>query len=954
MKPILCTQPRRFAVVAVARMVAKARHCEVGGEVGYHIGHSKVLSERSKIVFKTAGVLLDEMREKGLNALKYKVIILDEVHERSVESDLVLVCVKQFLLKNNDLRVVLMSATADIARYRDYFKDLGRGERVEVLAIPSAGQHTIYQRRVSYLEQVTELLGIKSELLSLKYCSGPSPSMAGADIKSEVHTLIHDLVMHIHKHEPDIEKSILVFLPTYHSLVQQWFLLKPHSSFFKIHILHSSIDTEQAFMAMKICKSHRKVILATNIAESSVTIPKVAFVIDSCRSLRVFWDSIRKNDSAELTWVSKSQAEQRRGRTGRTCDGQIYRLVTGSFFNQLQEYECPAILSLSLRQQVLLICCAESKAINDPRVLLQKALDPPDPEVVEGALSLLSHIHALEKTSHRNRFEPTFYGRLLASFSLSFDASVLILKFGDMGMLREGILMGILMDTQPLPILRPFGQEILFEEYIECYYSTDNNKGTALTGRKEVVYMANLCAFQFWQRMFKDKHRLEQLKHLLNINGMEAAQLLLPQLEEEWCSFHNLVQSSLRHVAEIYEDVLNSVHRFRPKFLAKADGLPSFYDPYEFQHTCLLNSQPNRDADDEHLEPVTDTRKCIAVPFVASNHFQASEVAEKLATIVKEIRLQYMEDESSNQHKDVRDDGPHVTGEASLCRYFISGLCNRGNQCLFSHSIQAKRPACKFFFSFQGCRNGDSCFFSHDSSLPASSCSGSSVCLPEDGEADAASLLQLFPKSSDGRILLLDDTDLHFSAHLARHCDPSVMISTTCLRDSSTFDPSLTGVRILWGLSHPYQTIISKTGIPWNEVKCVLWFPKFDSYSENWEEHRTVVQTFFKYLAVRILADALNEVQVILTTNNIRFSQLQVEKLGRDSFFFLKESFPFDESSFGKLFDEVTTKKPMLVSKPISYVFYLHPPTDIQFGDYSAVLRHCVHKPNQLECEDGF
>lgn len=128
------------------------------------------------------------MREKGMDALKYKVIILDEVHERSVESDLVLVCVKQFLLKNSGLRlaylflsfclfhyflltfsisffnylnhtllhfrVVLMSATADITRYKEYFRDLGRGERVEVLGIPSSDQHTLYQRRVSYLEQV--------------------------------------------------------------------------------------------------------------------------------------------------------------------------------------------------------------------------------------------------------------------------------------------------------------------------------------------------------------------------------------------------------------------------------------------------------------------------------------------------------------------------------------------------------------------------------------------------------------------------------------------------------------------------------------------------------------------------------------------------------------------------------------------------------------------------------
>jgi len=150
-------------------MVAKARNCELGAQVGYHIGHSKLISARycparaliyllfhhfcaistqvlcyilsfslldtqsevlglwcvfflllvvftlitflcfssSEIVFKTAGVLLDEMRDKGLNALNYKAIILDEVHERSVESDLVLVCVKQFLLKNNDLRCLL-------------------------------------------------------------------------------------------------------------------------------------------------------------------------------------------------------------------------------------------------------------------------------------------------------------------------------------------------------------------------------------------------------------------------------------------------------------------------------------------------------------------------------------------------------------------------------------------------------------------------------------------------------------------------------------------------------------------------------------------------------------------------------------------------------------------------------------------------------------------------------
>ncbi|KAF5190731.1 Atp-dependent rna helicase protein [Thalictrum thalictroides] len=951
MEPILCTQPRRFAVVAVARMVAKARGCEVGQEVGYHIGHSKVLSEGSRIIFKTAGVLLDEMRDKGMDALRYKVIILDEVHERSVESDLVLACVKQFLLKSHELRVVLMSATADIARYRDYFKDLGRGERVEVLAIPLSTQHTIFQRRVLYLEQVHEILGMDSGFVSDKNSSGLSPS-SEAEIKPEEYKLIHSLVLHIHENEPDLEKSILVFLPTYYSLEQQWSLLRPFSSFFKVYILHRSIDTEQALMAMKIWKSHRKVILATNIAESSVTIPGVAFVIDICRSLQVFWDNIRKKDAAELVWVSKSQAEQRKGRTGRTCDGQIFRLVSRSFFNKLNEHEPPSILRLSLRQQVLLMCCAESKAINDPKVLLQKALDPPDPEVVDDALSLLVRTQALEKPNTRGRYEPTFYGHLLASLSLSFDASFLILKFGEAGLLREGIMIGILMDQQPLPIVHPFGQDFLFKEYLESYFGGDNDN-IVLTGKKESIFMGNLCAYQFWQLVFKDKHRLQRLKERLESDEPKTTHDLLPKLEEEWCSFHNLVQSSLHHVADIYEDIINALHRYRPEFLAKSNGIPSYYDPYEFEHACFLQSQPkgavgSKPDDEEQHDKIVETRTCVALPFVASDHFQSSAVAEKLASIIKEIRIQYTEDTAASEQNIVDNSSSHVTNGVSLCRFFINGSCNKGSDCYFSHSLQAKRPVCKFFFSYQGCRNGESCFFSHDQGPSVPSISGSSVCLPEDEHPDATLFLRLLPTSSVGCVLVLDDNNSHFSSNLCHYCDPTRIITTTSVPQTSIFDNYLPGVTMMWGLSHPYHTIVGASDIQWRQVQCVLWFAKFTN-SKGLDKHQSLLRKFFEYLAIRILGESLYEVRVILTMNNLRFSQLQVEKLARESFFFLTESFPFDESSFGRFDDTVNTKKPMTVSRPISYVFDIHVPSDIQFGDYASELYNCLHEARNCE-----
>jgi hypothetical protein len=153
------------------------------------------------------------------------------------------------------------------------------------------------------------------------------------------------------------------------------------------------------------------------------------------------------------------------------------------------------------------------------------------------------------------------------------------------------------------------------------------------------------------------------------------------------------------------------------------------------------------------------------------------------------------------------------------------------------------------------------------------------ICLPEDNAMNSASLLNLFPKSSNRSILILDDTDLHFSSCFACHYDPSKIISTTSLSETTFAEPSLTGVRILWGLYHPYQTIIAKAGrslIPWNEIQCILWFPCFDSYGEDLDGKKKALQNFFQYLAFRILADDLQEVQVIITMNNIRFSQLQV------------------------------------------------------------------------------
>ncbi|KAF8724100.1 hypothetical protein HU200_021113 [Digitaria exilis] len=943
MEPILCTQPRRFAVVAIARAIAESCNWQLGEEVGYHIGHSNVSdlnSKRSKIVFKTAGVVLEQMCDRGIAALRYKVIILDEVHERSVESDLVLASIKQFLMKKSDLRLVLMSATADITRYKEYFRDMERGERVEVIAIPNSPRTTIFQREVLYLEQIADIVKIHSQSLSTTYCSGLDAS-ADAELNHDVYELIHKLLLHIHQNEPDIGKSILVFLPTYYALEQQWICLLPYNSTFKVHILHRSIDTDEALQTMKISKSCRKVILATNIAESSVTIPGVAYVIDSCRSLQVYWDPIRKTDAAGLVWISKSQAEQRKGRTGRTCDGQIYRLVTGTFYSSLNDHEYPAILRLSLREQVLMVCCAEPRSMNDPSALLQKVLDPPDSDAIEDALESLVQIHALEKTSS-GRYQPTFYGCLLNSLPLSFDSSVLALKFCELGAVHEGILISIMLDIQPLPILQPFGHQALCQKFRDNYFKEN---GSVQIGKKEATTIGNLCAFQFWECAFKDKYRLGYLKNVVNTQEPEESHTFLAKPEEEWCAIHNLAPAAFKNISEIYDDVMKQLHRFRPSFLVKINP-PKYLLPSKFNHTCLHKTMElEEDMDSLSLEaensPCDSHKRCAATPYVSQTDFGTPTIVEMLKTLVKEMKTHHVEEKAVSYKGRF---GPHVnpTLGTEACVFFVNGSCNQGAACRFSHSSLAPKPVCKFFLTLQGCRNGSSCPYSHNTGSLISTPMTSGICSQE-GRATSLCCTRLFPADGDGHILILNDKNLQFSSNLSQYYDACKIVAGTPGLQSLESYSVPKGLKILQNLADPSSLITArehKLSVPWTILKRVFWFADFDN-EESAGEH-VLLQKFFESIAIKILSERLSDLQVILIMKNTRYIQLQVERLARECFFFLSESFMFDEATLGWFSDISRHPRGMQVSAPVTYIFNMHPPSITQFGDYPAELRKAL------------
>ncbi|KAI5022313.1 hypothetical protein ZWY2020_059043 [Hordeum vulgare] len=907
LEPIMCTLPRRFAVVALAQMVAQSRKSELGEEVGYHIGHSNMtnlISTRSKIAFKTAGVVLEQMRHKGFAALQYKVIILDEIHERSVESDLVLAYVKQFMMMTNDSRLVLMSATIKSTQYVEYFKDIGK---VELITIPSSSCSN-FQRKVQYLEQIVDILKMDSETESLrtKYCPGLD-CKAEAYLNPGVHQLINKLLLHIHESERDTEKSILVFLPTYSALERQWDLLSG-CSIFKVHILHRSIDTDEALETMKASKTCRKVILATNMAESSVTIPGVAYVVDSCRSLEVYWDPVRGIDLSKLVWISKSQAEQRKGRTGRTCDGQIFRLVTEPFYNTFPDHESPAILRLSIRKQALMICCAESIAMNDPTVLLQKILNPPESAVIKNALETLVQIDAVQP-AFGGGYRPSFYGYLLNSLPLSLHASIITVKFGEMGYLHEGILIGIMLDIQPLPILQPFGDQALRKKIRDDYFDEVSSQQI---GKKEATLIGNLRAFQFWQCMFKDKFRLEYLINMAKNEESNTYEPLILKNEQDWCRVHNLVPKALNNISEIYDDIMSTLHGFRPLFLKKTSP-PKCLQTSEFHHACGDPELPepehmtsfSSEADNSHLD---SQRRCASHPYISATDFGATDTVNDLKKVIKKMKIQLADEQ--------------VSFEGEKWVEYVDNTFEEYKGPL-NNSAGAHKPACMFYLTLKGCINGSYCSYAHDCDSLISSSVTSKISQEDIPWRTEKGWEELLTGGENGHILVVNDKNLKFSRELCK-----IVASIPRLR-LAEHNSVANNLRLVQNVADPSHLTIGgehELPVPWTKLQRIILL---DDYGSGEAINHQILQKFFEYIAIKILSETLSGLQVIVIMNNTKFVKIQVEKLARECFFFLGESFLLNGVPLGWF--PCIRQQDWRVAGPVAYVFNMHPPSPQRF-----------------------
>ncbi|QIW95098.1 hypothetical protein AMS68_000616 [Peltaster fructicola] len=443
---ILCTQPRRIAALALAKRVAEERQEILGDSVGYHVRHDKVGSrDYGSITYLTTGVLLKQLRSNpDIVFDNVSHIILDEVHERDVSMDLLMLSLKRLIAARQQAsrpipKIVLMSATLDVNLIANYWTPGGRS--CPTLTIPGK----LFPVSKQYLDHILDDTGpsIGSILDNLRPRFPAEVATAEAYIQDEVRLAEASIEHKEATTTPAIDVTphvsillvvaavikvctttsagaVLVFLPGLQEIQQLQNLLSSLTLAdhnldcvsLEVLQLHSTLPkTEQSLIFNPLTDRRRRIILSTNIAETSITVPHITHVIDSGVSRAPRYDPTSKATTLEYVWESQSSSEQRMGRAGRVQAGHYMALFSEARFALMPLTSVPEIMRTNL---VALALDVKARFPSERlETLLGEALQAPTVESINAARNELQAIHAIDQDE-----ELTILGRLLSQLPL--------------------------------------------------------------------------------------------------------------------------------------------------------------------------------------------------------------------------------------------------------------------------------------------------------------------------------------------------------------------------------------------------------------------------------------------------------------------------------------------------------------------------------------------------------
>eukprot|EP00039_Didymoeca_costata_P004713 m.75692 g.75692 ORF g.75692 m.75692 type:complete len:691 (-) comp12518_c0_seq1:97-2169(-) len=381
--------------MGVAERVAAERNEEVGDVVGYTIRLDSKISKKTRLVFMTPGVLLRQLQSDTLlSGITH--IILDEVHERDVLTDFLLVLLRELLQKRSDLKLILMSATVDCEMFLKYFEGC---KHLDIPGLSFPVDRLYLEDVLGMTKYIPEYMEKKPKLMS----NEEHLMKAIADYDKVDCKLVASFVSFLLRGGPanvDKEGAILVFLPGWTEIlkVKEGIESNRNAHIILLHSMVSSRDQRQIFDPPP--SGMRKVVLATNIAETSITIDDVTVVVDSARVKEMRYDDVRRMGILQEVSISKASATQRAGRAGRVRRGTCFCLVSKKQYEKMQEHTTPEILRVPLEDLVLQI---ELQSLGEPTTFFAKCLTPPTPSAVKGAIKNLVDLQALTKTTDDNQ-----------------------------------------------------------------------------------------------------------------------------------------------------------------------------------------------------------------------------------------------------------------------------------------------------------------------------------------------------------------------------------------------------------------------------------------------------------------------------------------------------------------------------------------------------------------------
>ncbi|GAC99316.1 hypothetical protein PHSY_006917 [Pseudozyma hubeiensis SY62] len=602
---IYVTEPRRISAISLAERVSEELgepRKSVGNNdslVGYAIRLESNVGKNARLVYATTGIVLRMLEGTAFNEITH--VIIDEVHERSIESDFLLIILKTLIAHRKDLKVILMSATVDAERISKYCGGC------PTIAVPGR----TFPVNVHYLEDAVEMSnyiieddspyafrpkrgfrngdgyarkqnapGNKSKLQLLAQASpededdpgllddddddpdgqGPSTGSLGKAYRSKTidtlakmneYVINHDLIIKILERvclDKDLEPysaATLIFMPGLAEIRKCHDMLVDHPTFggagFQLFPLHSTISSENQGAVFNVPPPGvRKIVIATNIAETGITIPDITCVIDSGKHREMRYDEKRQISRLVECFIARSNAKQRRGRAGRVQEGICFHLFTKYRHDSyLDEHPLPEMLRLSLQDLALKLKIMKIKIGHSIENALSQALDPPSPANVQRAIAALVEVKALTSTE-----EITHLGRHLSKMPLDVHMGKFLLVATLFKCLDPALTIAAALNSKS-PFMTPFGKEL----------EADRAKQSFKLGDSDFLTIAN--AFNGFRRStVQNHHRTFCNRSFLSIQNL----LQIEELRQQYFSY--LIDAGFVSVDDAFKQELNKL-RYR-------------------------------------------------------------------------------------------------------------------------------------------------------------------------------------------------------------------------------------------------------------------------------------------------------------------------------------------------------------------------------------------------------